>query len=66
MIVQVKAVEGRVAFTQAVGGKRIPNDHYILTDQTPWIDRLAEVHGDIEIVPVGELENKKGKKAKDD
>lgn len=46
--ISVKAVQGRVAFTAARGGVRIPADKYVEVDKTPWIDRLLEVHGDIE------------------
>jgi hypothetical protein len=43
----VKAVQGRVAFTAARGGVKIPADKYIEVDRTPWIDRLLDVHQDI-------------------
>lgn len=45
--VNVKTKPGRVAFT-AMRGERIPNDRYVPVELTPWIQRLLEVHGDIE------------------
>lgn len=45
--ISVKAVPGRVAFTAARGGARIPSDKYVEVDHTPWIDRLLNVHQDI-------------------
>lgn len=49
--VEVKCLEGRVAFTAARGGARIPTDKYIQVTMTPWIDRLINHHGDIELKP---------------
>lgn len=48
--INVKAVEGRVAYTAPRGGKIIPTDRAIPVDATPWIMRLLRVWGDIEIV----------------
>lgn len=46
--ISVRAVQGRVAFTAARGGVRIPSEKYVEVDNTPWIGRLLDVHGDIE------------------
>jgi hypothetical protein len=48
-LIYVKTKEGRVAFTAAKGGQRIPSDRAIPVEDTAWVRRLAEVHGDIEI-----------------
>lgn len=49
--IQVRAKPGRVAFSAPRGGKRIPEDEVgILVERTSWIQRLLDVHGDIEIV----------------
>lgn len=45
--VSVKAVEGRLAFTASRGGAKIPHDKYVEVDETEWIKRLRDVHGDI-------------------
>lgn len=45
--VEVKAVEGRVAFTAPRGGVRIPTDSYITVNRTSWIERLLNHHQDI-------------------
>lgn len=52
--VEVKCLEGRVAFTAARGGVRIPTDKYITVTMTSWIDRLINHHGDIELKPAEE------------
>jgi hypothetical protein len=49
MIVDVKARKGRVAFTAARGGVRIPNDRFISVAKSDWLVSLAEKHGDIEM-----------------
>lgn len=49
--VEVKCVEGRVAFTAPQGGARIPADKYVTVTLTPWIERLLDHHGDIELKP---------------
>jgi hypothetical protein len=51
MFISVKTVEGRIAYTAARGGERIPNDRYVVVEKTPWISRLLSVHKDIEIEP---------------
>lgn len=45
--ISVKAVKGRTAFTAARGGVKIPHDNYIEVDETEWIKRLRDFHGDI-------------------
>lgn len=45
--VMVKAVEGRLAFTKARRGVRIPDNKFISVENTRWIRRLANHHGDI-------------------
>lgn len=43
----VRTLEGRIART-AARGKLIPHDKFVEVDYTPYIDRLLNVHGDIE------------------
>jgi hypothetical protein len=45
----VRAVRGRVAFDAPSGGKRIPDDRYVAVRATPWIMRLLDEHGDIQV-----------------
>lgn len=47
-MISVKAKEGRVAY-DSPRGNIIPTDDFKLVDDTPWIRRLLEVHGDIEV-----------------
>lgn len=49
--VTVRALPGRVANTAPRGGKPIPEDRWITVQRTPWIDRLIEHHGDLEVKP---------------
>lgn len=48
--IKVRAVAGRVART-ARDGEFIPHDRYVRVDYTPYIERLLNVHGDIEVEP---------------
>lgn len=48
--IKVRAVAGRVART-ARDGDFIPHDRYVRVDFTPYIKRLLDVHGDIEVEP---------------
>lgn len=48
--IKVRAVAGRVART-ARDGEFIPHDRYVRVDYTPYIARLLNVHGDIEVEP---------------
>lgn len=50
-IIRVKAKPGRVAFTAPRGGRQIPYDKFVEVDESPWIVRLLEHHGDIEREP---------------
>lgn len=50
-LISIKAKPGRVAFTAAKRGDRVPTDRYIQVQMTPWINRLLNVHGDIEVEP---------------
>lgn len=52
MYLRVKAKEGRVAYTAARGGERIPTDRYITVEATHWVQRLLNVHRDIVLEPV--------------
>lgn len=49
--VSVRAVEGRIARTSARGGF-IPSDQYVAVQNSRYIQRLLNVHGDIELEPV--------------
>lgn len=49
-MIRVRTVAGRVART-APRGQYIPTDKYIEVEQTPYINRLLHVHGDIELEP---------------
>lgn len=50
--IQVRAKPGRKAFTAPRGGKPIPETEVgILVERSSWIQRLLDVHGDIEEVP---------------
>lgn len=60
--ISVKAVEGRVAFSAPRGGTQIPNDRFVKVQDTPWVRRLIEVHGDVVI----EDEKKSKSKVVDD
>lgn len=52
--IQVRAKEGRVAYSAPRNGKLIPTDAWIIVKDSPFVRRLADFHGDIEIkeVPV--------------
>ena len=50
-VIKVKAVEGRVARTSR-NGEFIPSDRYVRVEETPYIKRLRDVHGDIVQEPV--------------
>jgi hypothetical protein len=49
-MISVKTKEGRVAF-DGPKGEQIPNNRYKLVVNTSWIQRLINVHGDIEVEP---------------
>lgn len=51
MRISVKAVEGRIARTSP-DGPFIPSDQYVNVEKTPYITRLLDFHGDIELEPV--------------
>lgn len=44
----VRAVEGRVA-RESAKGRLIASDKFVPVNDTPYIRRLIEVHGDIEV-----------------
>ncbi|MGL5734762.1 MAG: hypothetical protein ACRCYS_07840 [Beijerinckiaceae bacterium] len=48
--IYVKALPGRVARVSPRGAM-IPSDHFVAVDFTPYVKRLLEVHGDIELQP---------------
>lgn len=48
-MIKVRALPDRKAFTAARGGKLIPTDQFVAVEHTPWIDRLINFHGDIEV-----------------
>jgi hypothetical protein len=50
-LINVRALPDRVAFTAPKNGKPIPSDRFIAVQETPWIRRLIDVHGDIEVQP---------------
>ena len=47
-VIYVRAKPGRVARVSPKG-ELIPTDEFIPTRSSPWLDRLANHHGDIEI-----------------
>lgn len=47
-LIEVRTVKGRVAF-DAPGGKQIPDDKFVSVRETPYIRRLLQHHGDIEL-----------------
>jgi Protein of unknown function (DUF2635). len=47
--IKITGVEGRVAFTAAKGGTRVPYDRPISVPKTSWIQRRLE-DGDIQLV----------------
>lgn len=49
-VIRVKAVPGVVARTSK-NGDFIPSDRYVRVDETPYIKRLRDVHGDIVQAP---------------
>ncbi len=63
--VSVKAVPGRLAFTAPRGGASIPHDTYVEVEETAYIRRLRDFHGDIVEEPSAPVA-KKQKPAKPD
>lgn len=63
--VSVKAVPGRLAFTAPRGGASIPHDTYVEVEETKYIRRLIDFHGDLEEQPVAVVSKAK-KTAKPD
>lgn len=53
MRIEVKAKAGRVARTSPQG-PFIPEDRYVVVEKTSYIERLLNVHGDIEAKPQGQ------------
>lgn len=49
-VIYVKATSGRVA-RMSPTGRFIPQDKYVRVEHTPYVDRLLNVHGDIERRP---------------
>ena len=47
-VIYVRAKPGRVARVSPKG-ELIPTDEFVPTRPSPWLDRLANHHGDIEI-----------------
>ena len=47
--IMVKAMPGRIAYSAPRGGKVIPHDEFIPVQDTPYVRRLANIWGDIEI-----------------
>jgi hypothetical protein len=45
--INVKAEKGRVAFSAPRNGFRIPEDKFVPVEDTPYIRRLIEYHGDL-------------------
>lgn len=62
MFISVKAAPGRVAFSAPRGGERIPNDRFVLVENTPWVARLIEHHGDLIAEPKAEEKSSKADK----
>lgn len=48
-LISVKTKPGRVAYTAPKGGERISNVSFVAVEKTPWIVRLIEHHGDLEV-----------------
>jgi len=48
-LISVKTKKGRVAFSASRGGVRIPDDKFVEVEQTPYINRLIDYHGDLEV-----------------
>ena len=48
--IEVKCVEGRIARTDPQG-PFIPDDRFIKVEETPYIRRLIDVHGDLMVKP---------------
>lgn len=46
--IKVKAKEGRIA-RESPRGPFIPHDQYVKVPDTPYVRRLLNVHGDIEL-----------------
>jgi hypothetical protein len=64
--VSVKAVPGRLAFTAPRGGASIPHDRYVEVEETKYIRRLIDFHGDIVEEPAAPTSKPKQKPAKPD
>jgi hypothetical protein len=61
--VSVKAVPGRLAFTAPRGGASIPHDTFVEVEETNYIRRLIDFHGDLVEQPVAPVASAKTKKA---
>jgi hypothetical protein len=61
--VEIKALPGRIAFTDASGAKQVPHDQYIRVERTDYIDRLIKTHGDVEVKPNTQATAQSPKKA---
>lgn len=48
-MIKVRTVAGRKAYTAPRGGKLIPTDEFVSVEHTPYIDRLINFHGDLEV-----------------
>lgn len=48
-MIKVRTVKGRVAYDKPRGGKRISNDEFVPVTETPYIRRLIDFHGDLEV-----------------
>lgn len=48
-LIYVKTKKGRVAFSAPRGGVRIPDDKFVEVEQTNYINRLIDYHGDLEV-----------------
>ena len=48
-LISVKTKKGRIAYTAARGGTRIPDDKFVEVEHTNYIKRLIDYHGDLEV-----------------
>ena len=48
--IRVKAVAGRIA-RNGPSGELIPDDRYVTVDETPYMKRLINHHGDVTVEP---------------
>lgn len=48
-MIKVRAVPGRLAYDKPRGGKRISNDEFVAVEDTPYVRRLIDFHGDLEV-----------------